>query len=203
MLNWYIIKKTNIPPLNVFGFIDGTFQWTCKPSYDQRAAFSGHKRCHGIKVQSIYSANGMFLCLQGPTAGLKHDSFMLAESNLLPQLQQMFPNNEFALYGVPEYSNSCVLWTGFRNPPAQSPEAHFNKRMLKVRVCVEWGFQTGTAVCRHVDFVPGMRIFVSPVAKHYITAVFIQNMHTCFYGNLTSRVFGCRAMDINKYIEMV
>jgi DDE superfamily endonuclease len=165
--------------------------------------FLDTKHCHGIKFQSIYSANGMFLCLQGLTAGSKHDSFMLAEENLLPQLQQMFPNNEFSLYGDPAYPNSGVLWTGFRNPPTRFPEAHFNKHMLKVQVCVEWGFQTVTAVCGHVDFVPGVRIYVSPIAKHYITAVFIQNMRICFYGNLTSRVFGCRAMDINEHIKMV
>jgi DDE superfamily endonuclease len=94
----------------------------------------------------------------------------LAESNILQQLQQMFPNNEFAIYGDPAYPNSGVLWTGFRNPLPNTPQAEFNKRMSAVRVCVEWGFQSVTSVFRHVDFVPAMKIFKSPVGKHYIVS---------------------------------
>jgi hypothetical protein len=139
----------------------------------------------------------MYLCLQGLTAGSKHDSFMLTESNLLPQLQQMFPNNEFALYGDPAYPNSGVLWTGFRNPPSRSPEAHFNN------VCRRFRYVLNGVSKELQQFVAQMGNKASPIAKHYITAVFIQNMRTCFYGNLTSRVFGCRAMDIDEYIKMV
>ena len=41
-------NKTHVV-LNCVGFIDGTFRRTCRPGNTaQRAAFSGHKRCHGM-----------------------------------------------------------------------------------------------------------------------------------------------------------
>jgi hypothetical protein len=55
----------------------------------QRAAYSGHKCTHGIKFQSVITPNGFLIaCLFGPIPGLRHDSFMLAESELLQQLTE-------------------------------------------------------------------------------------------------------------------
>jgi hypothetical protein len=36
---------------NVIGFIDGTLKKTCRPIHNQRQAYSGHKRHHGMKFQ--------------------------------------------------------------------------------------------------------------------------------------------------------
>ena len=46
----------------VWGFIDGTLRKTCRPSYFQKLLYSGHKRAHGIKFQSVVTPDGLFAC---------------------------------------------------------------------------------------------------------------------------------------------
>ena len=94
---------------NIYGFIDGTVRKICRPTYNQKAAYSGHKRHHAIKYQSVYLPDGMFMTLFGPIAGSRHDGFLFRESNLLHQMQDMFPDGEYALYGDPAYQQTRWL----------------------------------------------------------------------------------------------
>jgi hypothetical protein len=71
----------------VWGFIDGTIlRKTCRPTYFQKRIYSGHKRCHGLKFQSVTIPDGLMACLFGPINGNRHDSYMLAQSQLLLKL---------------------------------------------------------------------------------------------------------------------
>ena len=76
----------------VWGFIDGTLQNTCCPSYFQKLMYSGHKCCHGIKFQSIVTPDGLFASMYGPVNGNQHDSFLLSTSGLLDKLQTFMPD---------------------------------------------------------------------------------------------------------------
>ncbi|EED14499.1 hypothetical protein TSTA_121430 [Talaromyces stipitatus ATCC 10500] len=49
-----------------WGCIDGTFRATCRPSKNQRIAYSGYKKRHGFKYQGIITPDGMVLSLIGP-----------------------------------------------------------------------------------------------------------------------------------------
>ena len=44
---------------NLWGFIDGTLRKTCLPCNFQKQAYSGHKRCHGLKFQTFVTPDGM------------------------------------------------------------------------------------------------------------------------------------------------
>jgi hypothetical protein len=59
----FILGKTNGLVANVWGFIDGTLQKTTRSSY------SGHKRSHGIKFQSVVVPDGLIALLFGPING--------------------------------------------------------------------------------------------------------------------------------------
>ena len=69
---------------SVWGFTDGTLRTTCWPSLFQKQLYSGHKRAHGIKSQSVVLPDGLFGCMFGPITGNRHDSYMLAKSELIP-----------------------------------------------------------------------------------------------------------------------
>ena len=75
----YSIKKQGSSLDNCVGFIDGTIRPTCRPSHEQEAAYSGHKRLHGLKYQSIIFPNGLIGSLIGPYEGRRHDLGMLRE----------------------------------------------------------------------------------------------------------------------------
>ena len=68
---------------NVWGFIDGTLQKTCRPTYFQRHAYSGHKRCHGLKFQTVITPDGIIATMLGPMNGNRNDIQMIRESKLL------------------------------------------------------------------------------------------------------------------------
>ena len=59
----------------------------CRTREGQRQLYNGHKRVHGIKFKSIICPDGMITNLHGPIKELRHDSFILARSGILDQLE--------------------------------------------------------------------------------------------------------------------
>ena len=202
---------------SVWGFIDGTLRKTCRPSFFQKLLYSGHKRAHGIKFQSVVAPDGFFTCMFGPITGNRHDSYMLAKSELMPKLREIMPplpaevndhNNLqnhgiYSLYGDPAYPQSLLLFGGYRNPRPGSQEARWNTEMSKVREVVEWAFANLIKNWAFLDFRASMMVFKSPVAKYYIIAAFLMNCRSCFYGNQTMQYFDCEPMNLGQYLSLV
>ncbi|ODQ76511.1 hypothetical protein LIPSTDRAFT_67431 [Lipomyces starkeyi NRRL Y-11557] len=44
---------------NIWGFIDGTFRPTTRPTENQRLVYSGYKRAHGFKYQAVVTPDGL------------------------------------------------------------------------------------------------------------------------------------------------
>jgi hypothetical protein len=207
-----IYAKSGGAVQNVWGFIDGTLRRTCRPSRFQRHAYSGHRRVHGIKFQSVVTPDGLIALLFGPTAGSRHDSFMLSESELLPTLANLMPDTVgveiFSLYGDPAYPQSQFLFGGFRNPAAGSAEARWNTQMSKVREVVEWLFKEIIIQWSFLDYKPSMKIFHCPVAKYFVIGAFLTNLRLCCYGSQTASYFGCLdeetgKLTLEQYIDLV
>ena len=196
----------------IWGFIDGTLRKTCRPSHFQRLAYSGHKRCHGIKFQSVVTPDGLIALLFGPIPGSRHDSFMLGQSGLLQQLRDLMPINGigiYSLYGDPAYPQSQYIFGGFRHPQPGSQEAQWNTTLSKVREVVEWGFKEIITQWSYLDFRAHMKIFdiVCPVAKYYTIASFMCNLRNCCYGSQTSAYFECHdhngKLNMEQYLNLV
>ena len=106
-----IKKKSNAGDLlQVWGFVDGLLRKTCRPILFQKLMYSGHKRCHGIKFQSVVTPDdGLIALLYGPIPGSRHDFFMLNNSGVLVQLRNLMPDGPqhqipvYSLYGDPAY----------------------------------------------------------------------------------------------------
>jgi hypothetical protein len=201
-----IHEKSGLDGLDVWGFIDGTLRKTCRPSHFQKQAYSGHKRCHGIKFQSVTTPDGLIALLFGPINGNRHDSYMLRESGLLHQLRQLITpdSHRYSLFGDPAYPQSDLLFGGFRNPPPGSDEAKWNTQMSKVRETVEWMFKEIITKWSFLDFRASMKIFQFPVAKYFVVAAFLTNLHCCIHGNA---YFNCTEpkdgrLTLQQYISL-
>ena len=192
---------------NVWGFIDGTLRKICRPTYFQRQAYSGHKRCHGVKFQAIYTPDGLIACLFGPMNGNRHDSHMLRESQVLEQLTALMPAEEeeiiYLLYGDPAYPQSIYLIGGYPHPAPGTQEADFNTAMSKVREAVEWAFKEIIAQWRFLDYRASIKIFEMPIARYYTIAAFLQNLRSTVYDNQTSVYFDMDTMELEDYIKLV
>jgi hypothetical protein len=209
-----IFDKCNAANM-MWGFIDGTLRKVCRPrTRFQRAAYSGHKRTHGVKFQSVVTPDGLIACLFGPIPGSRHDSFMLAESGLLQQLTEIMPRNQpgvlqiYSLYGDPAYPQSQYLVGGYRNPAPNSIKAQWNTAMSKVRISVECGFKEITQVWTFLDFRRNMKIFKFPVAKYDVVAAFLCNIRNCFYLSQTATYYGCSLengtkLSFDQYLSLL
>jgi hypothetical protein len=193
----------------IWAFIDGTIRETCRPTYFQERVYSGHKRCHGLKFQSIVIPDGFIALLYGPVAGSRHDGYMLDDSGMEDKLLEMFPPdcpNIYRIYGDPAYKMSRVIFTGFRTTVEGSIEAQWNSQMSAVRTAVEWMFNEIARQWRYLDFTSDQKIYREPVALYYFIGAFLTNIRSTMYGNTTSEFFQCRLVDklkLHEYIDLV
>jgi hypothetical protein len=190
---------------NVWGFIDGTLRRMCRPKYHQKQAYSGHKRAHGLKYQSVMCPDGIIALMYGPAAGSRHDSFMLGESGLLQQLRQLMPEHRtvYSLYGDPAYPQSQYIYGGFHNPPTASQEAQWNTAMSKVREAVEWGFKEILMQWAFLEFKPNMKLFKIPIGQYYIVGALLANIRNCIYGGQVNAYFNTKPMSVQEYLNLI
>ncbi|KAH7963649.1 hypothetical protein HPB52_022317 [Rhipicephalus sanguineus] len=74
------VHRKGAPLSNCWAFIVGTARPICRPSQDQRLYFSGHKRLHVLKYQSLMCPNGLICQLDGPYPGRRHDAALRRSS---------------------------------------------------------------------------------------------------------------------------
>ncbi|GAU94737.1 hypothetical protein RvY_06460 [Ramazzottius varieornatus] len=137
------ITARGAPLETCVGFIDGTMRPTCRPSRSQKAAFSGHKRQHGIKFQFLMYPNGIIGHLFESMEGCRHDAGILCESGLLTDLRAAFNRPDgscYSLYGDPAYPMSRYSLSPFGGVRVTADQQAWNTRMAGVRQDVEWGF---------------------------------------------------------------
>ncbi|CAN8015203.1 unnamed protein product [Ixodes persulcatus] len=192
------VHAKGAPLTNCWGFIDGTARAICRPSESQEEYFSGHKRHHVVKYQSVMSANGIICELDGPYKGRRHDSGMLRESRLYDKLLQLVDGHSYVLYGDPAYPLRPLLLKpyGSKATPAQ---VEFNKAMSTVRQAVEWGFGKVVAEFAFVDLKKNQNIRKQKVALMYRVAVLLSNCHTCIYGSQITSFFDLEPPTLMEY----
>jgi hypothetical protein len=193
--------RVRVGRLQVWGFIDGTIRRICRPTYNQEMSYSGHKRCHGVKFQSVVTPDGLITCLYGPFEGSGHNARMLVESKIVEKLRELMPIPEdadpdvvpdYQLYGDPAYPQSGYLIGGFRDAQRGSAEARLNKKMSKVRECVEWGFRNVITYWSYLDYRRAMLLYKIPVAKYYIVGAFLSNLFVYAKEISLPTTLGCR-----------
>lgn len=137
-----VINNKGAPLNQCWGFIDGTARPIARPIRNQRIMFSGHKRVHCLKFQSVVAPNGLIAHMFGPIEGRRHDAFMLGVSGLTDKLSRFqTPTGEpYVVYGDPAYGLTRNIIGPFRGAHITDDEQAFNTEMSKVRTCVEWGF---------------------------------------------------------------
>ena len=72
-----------------FTFIDDTAIPICRLGLYPRAVYNEHERVNALKFQSIALPNNLIRNLSNTYEGMRHDSTMLNESQLLPDLQRV------------------------------------------------------------------------------------------------------------------
>ena len=176
------IHQAGAPLDNCWGFVDGTVRPICRPNELQRVVYNGHKRVHALKFQSIAAPNGLIANLFGPIEGRRHDSGMLADSNILPQLRVIGQRQNqipLCIYGDLAYPLRAVLQRPFQGPNLTQQQKDYNKAMSKCRIGVEWVFGDVINYFKFMDFKKNLKIGLSPIGKMYTVCALLTNARTC------------------------
>ena len=76
----------------------------------------------------------------------------------------------------------------------------FNESMSSVRVCVDWLFRDVSDYFKFIVFKKNLKLELSAVGKHYVVSALFRNILTCFYGNITSKVFQVKPPTAYNYL---
>lgn len=201
------VQNKGAPLQNCWGFVDGTPKQICRPTIGQRVFFSGHKRYHCIKFQTVGLPNGIIVHLSGPYEGRIHDANMLRQSGLLPQLEehmdrpQEYGGGVYSIYGDPAYPIRAHLIAPYPTANITAEQRLFNTHMSKVRQSVEWQIGKVIQQFAFLDFSKDLKILLQPVAKLYIVGALLTNCHTCLYGSETGSYFNCAPPSLEEYLQ--
>ena len=146
-----IAKKSKRSVTTCFGLIDGTVHFISRPwnqgrrgqgirnlSNIQRACYSGHKRHHGLKFQSVVLPDGMVAQMFEPVEGRRHDVFLLNKSRL-DQRMTLLPPTAY-VYGDQTYPVRPWLLSPFKGPNKPIRQRAWKRNTRTVRISVENGF---------------------------------------------------------------
>ncbi|XP_075741731.1 uncharacterized protein LOC119160041 isoform X2 [Rhipicephalus microplus] len=194
------VHSKGAPLHNCWGFIDGTARAICRPSKDQKRFFSGHKRFHALKYQSIMCPNGIICQLNGPYVGSRHDAGILRKSNTYRKLEKLARGHSFCLYGDPAYPLRPLLLKPYGGNVTVQQRA-FNKRMSSVRQAVEWGFGKIAGLFAFLDFRKNQRLKRQNVSRMYKVGTILANCHTCMYSSQVSQYFQVEPPQLEEYLR--
>lgn len=194
-----IVQEKGAPLTNCIRFKDGTARPICKPTVQQKELYSGHKRSHCLKFQSVTLPNGIILHLSLPYSVRRHDAFMLRDTLILEQLKKYCTT--YCIYGDEGYLLKLQLIRLYSNSTLTEPQQQFNSTMSKLRQCVEWSCGKIEQQFAYVDLKKNKKFLLQPVGKFYFVAIFLTNAHTCLYGSTTSTYFNIESPDISDYFK--
>jgi len=197
------VSESGCPLTQCWGFIDGTVRPICRPTIGEESMFSGHKRVHGFKYQSVIGADGIFWDFQGPFDGCRHDVYLLKQSGLLDRMQELDPSLSFFIYGDGAYYVDTHIIGPYLGASLAPEEKRFNQYMSKMRVTVEWGFATLVRLWSGLDFKPSQKPFKTPIADFFKAAVILANCNNILRGgNQISMYFGTKpSFTVEEYLE--
>ncbi|XP_077500915.1 uncharacterized protein LOC144111478 isoform X1 [Amblyomma americanum] len=195
------VKSKGAPLPNCWAFIDGTARPICRPKRNQRAYFSGHKRVHCVKYQSLMCPNGIVCQLDGAYPGRRHDAGILRDSNLYGKLERLVGGRNYVIYGDPAYPLQPLLMKPYGGNFLTPQQLAFNNGMSHVRQAVEWGFGKVVAEFAFLDFKKNQKLLRQQVAEMYKAGTILSNCHTCLYGSQVSYYFALRPPSLHDYLN--
>jgi hypothetical protein len=195
-------EATDIP--GIWGFVDGTMRPFCRPGEDQEDFYSGFKKAHGCKFQSVVTPDGLMSSLTGPFEAPVGDWILWRESGVAEQVRAVVGDEPLYVYGDAAYAPAFGIvgpHKDTRGQPITRQQEATNIIMSGSRIAVEWGFGMVVNYWSLTSFKRALKIGLSPVAVYYIVASLFTNCLTCFRGgNQTSEKFGVSPPTIEEYL---
>lgn len=217
-------------PFDIFGFIDCSIDKICCPfsgprgdyegsgrreEYDimQRAFYTGYKKLHGIKVETVFLPNGMSTLFGPVSARLTDVENVLQMSQLntfLVHLQQG-RQHEYQALGDGVYgTNLRCIRSYFKSragqPPLTDQQRRCNAAIKKCRQSIEWNYgkvSRDFEICSHPKH--NMIGKKNPYAIEQLrVAHLLTNISICLKGDQASgrNMFDCDPPRLEDYLRL-
>ena len=190
--------------IRLFSVIDVKKVTICKPIRHQRSMYSGHKKIHCLKYQTLEAPNGLILHCSVGDDGRRGDGYVLRRSGLINFLQNHPLLSLFQVLGDSAYPNIDVMISIYRGRQLPPASVAFNSVMCPIRTSVEWGYEKVVRYWAFLDFKKQMKIQQSAIIPMWHLAIFLTNCLTCAKGgNQISKYFEVTPPSLDEYINNV
>jgi hypothetical protein len=217
-------------PFDIFGFIDCSIDRICKPfsgpagdyegcgrkeeySRTQRAFYTGYKRIHGIKVETVLLPNGISTIF-GPVSCRQHDVrgvLQMSRLNEFLVLLQQNRNHEYQALGDGIYSvNLRCIRSYFKSyagqPPLTPQQQACNAAIKKCRESIEWSYGDVSNMFKICDHQKHNKLAkkVPYAIEQLRVAHLMTNIYTCLNGDKASghNMFYCPSPRMEDYLRL-
>ncbi len=192
--------------MGIFIFIDGKKKRTCRPSLQQRAAYSGYLKGHGINYQGGTLPNGINILFLPMDTARRSDPYLYRLTGTEDSFRAIS-----ARYGGPCRGYADKLYP-FKEHLVRTPKGRLStgeeamrKAFSAVRNSVEWGFGFDTNNFTGHDYFRRLKILQSSAGIGIVTWVcsFLSNCITCMRGsNQVSSYFNLNPPTLNEFLEI-
>ena len=175
----------------IWGFINGTSIDICRPTEEQSIFWSGYRKKHVIKFQTIVAPDGLIISCSGPYVSEAAGVRLVTVSKIEDRLRELFDDgDELFLNGDAAYDHCFGMMTGFSEHLTRTsgPARDFNNQMSSIRM----GIGRSKMLWPLNEWRLGSEEEMSPVGTYYRATVLLTNCHTCLRGgNQISAQFEC------------
>ena len=220
------VEGLNFLPFDIFGFIDCSINRICRPfsgpdgdyvgaprkeqyARTPRAFYTGYKKCHGIKVETVLLPNGISTVF-GPVSARLHDTASVLNMSGLNQFLVQIQRNKQHRYQV---MGDGVYRTGFLEcvrsyfrPPLTQGQDYCNSKLKACRQSIEWSYGDISqlfAICDDPNSY--MLAKRNPYAIEQLRVChLLVNIHNCLNGGKASghNMFCCVPPTLEQYLQL-
>ena len=179
---------------NISLFIDNTLMAMSRPGggpmhggenaermtrFLQQAFWTGWKKLHGLKWQTVVMANGMDFEVWGPASVRRNDNFTLHRSHIEEKLEQLQEGQalKYKIHGDSAYSVSEWIVSGG------------GKGMAAVRETIEWSYKDLKTLWAYCNYKQCLKLLKQPLAKIFFVCMLLRNVHVTLNGCQTCEYF--------------
>ena len=205
----YAAAIAEVSPLHTcIGFLDCVFVRTCRRSGRsslQRSLYSGHKRAHGIKLQTITTPDGLCFHAYGAEERRRHDTALYRKSNMdqiLPGALH-FNAQQHCVFADSAYILRPWCQIGFGRFLASTEEEKlYDAAMSSVRVSVEWTYKDVRQALTMLDLKRKTKIKQEPYGLCWIGACLLWNLKVVLrHGSQAQTFFDCPPPSWEQYVN--
>jgi hypothetical protein len=200
---------------NCFASIDGKRFAISRPSgpnNQQYYAYNDYYGFHQLGYQSVVAPDGLIIHFSGPYAGCGNDLNLLAESELLRNLQLALRDAnlddlELDLIADKIYNILKRGIVSLRQNPANDDEREEDIAGIRIRIPVEWNFGKITLHFPFVNIYCHLKVNEREIGNYINVAALFTNIHTCLYGSQCAKYFSdigniVKAPTLENYMQI-